>query len=132
MFFSSEDPDTLWLWYDEIIFNVRRISKLLLRGKFGDVVYPKGIEGPNNLERLVKYTNKHLSGALQKSLNTTFNELATSAKQAPKDFIKNLICLAPNLMRLAKSKRDQENKHQIKKRYARYLEVAGRKEKGSK
>ena len=73
----------------------------------------------------MKYKNKHLSNALQKSLNTTFNDLASAAKRAPKDFLKNLICLAPNLMRIANAKRDQGNKHQIKKRFARQFDVSG-------
>ncbi len=85
-------------------YNIRRLSKLVLRGNIGQVIFPTGIEEENNLQKLHKLVENKLSSALKETLNSTFQELAETAKDSPKQFVKNVVCFGPNLFSLLRSK----------------------------
>ena len=99
-----------------LLYNSRRISKLILRGNFEQIISPDGIDGNNNFNKLVTFTNNQLTNVLSNTLNTTLNDIATVALNSPKNFLKNLVCFAPNVMRLLRSKQEPKNRARLKKR----------------
>ena len=116
----------MYQWIDDIAYNVRRLSKHLIRGRMEKIISPEGVDGPNNLQRLMKFTAKHTNNILKKTLNATANDIANAAKNLPEDFLKNAICLAPNLVRIAQAKKHRENRFKIRKRISSHLRFPGK------
>ena len=108
-----------------MMWNVRRLSKLLLRGKGKKVIFPDGIEGENNLQKLVKFNNNKINSVLKETMNATFNELATAAKDSPKQFLKNMVCFAPNIFRLLRTQEAPENRRRSKQYINNFLKTTG-------
>ena len=96
-------------WLNEIIYNSKRLGKLLLRGNSGKIFFPNEQEGKNNLQRIVAFSKRLLNNTLKATLNRTTSDVVEMAKTAPKDLAKNLICLTPNIilkLRQMTSKKD--------------------------
>ena len=108
-----------------MMYNVRRLSKLLLRGKIDNIFSPEDTEGENNFQKLVRYKNNKLNAILKQTLNTTLNELATAAKNSPKQFLKNLICFVPNVFRLLQTKQPHGNRRGAKQYIRTLLKTPG-------
>ena len=108
-----------------MLYNVRRLSKLLLRGKYDQIISPPAIEGSNNFNKLVRFTNNKITAVLRDTLNTTLTELATAAKGYPKNFLKNTVCFAPNVMRLLREKQNPRNRNPLKQRIIKLQTTLG-------
>ena len=105
--------------------NVRRLSKLLLRGNIKKVISPDTKTGENNLQKILKFNKNTIKTVLKQTMNTAFNELATAAKDTPKQFLKNLVCFAPNVFRLLKSQEAPENRRRSKQYIGNFLKTTG-------
>ena len=86
-------------WLNEIQYNFQRLGRLVLRGNPQKIFFPDKEEGKNNLQHIVEFSNKMLNTALKQTVNKSATEVIETAKDIPKDLTKNLICLAPNIIR---------------------------------
>ena len=114
------------IWYEDMVYNARRLAKLLLRGNHRQVISPSGIDGENTLQKLVNFNNKVLTSLLRDALNTTIHELATAAHNSPKQFLKNAICFTPNVMRLLRSKNEPEDRRRLKRPITKLRRTLGK------
>jgi hypothetical protein len=105
--------------------NVRRLSRLLLSGNLKNIISPDSIEGKNTFQKILKFNNHKIKTVLKQTMNSTFNELATAAKESPKAFLKNLICFAPNIFRLLRSQEAPENRRRSKQYIGNVLKTTG-------
>ena len=105
--------------------NIKRLSRLLVRGKFKEIFFPGVHDGENNLQRMVKYGNNMLNNVVRRTLNTTINDIADIAKEVPKEVKKRLICFTPNLIRLVREKQAQEDSPNLKRRINNLLGIPG-------
>ena len=120
-----DNDDYIDYWYQNMLLNIRRLSKLLLRGNGKKVTFPDGTEGENNLQKLLKFNNNKINRVLKETMNTTFNELATAAKDSPKQFLKNMVCFAPNIFRLLRTQEAPENRRRSKQYISNVLKTTG-------
>ena len=98
----------------------------MLRGKVNKIIAPDGADRENNLQKLVRLNNKKMSALLKTTLNTTFQDLATAARNTPKTFLRNVICLAPDLMLIAREKQDPTKRVQLKEQLKDLLKIPGK------
>ena len=119
-FYSVDNEDYIAYWVANMKYNVRRLSKLLSRGEIGKVILPNATQGQNNFQKLLRYNSNKVNAILKNTMNTTFNELANTAKNYPKQFATNLVCFVPNTLRLLRTKQQAQDRHRSRK-YVRSL-----------
>ena len=107
------------------MYNLRRLSKLILRGKIDKIFFAEDTERENNFQKLVRYKNNRLNAILKQTMNTTLNELATAAKNSTKQFLKNLICFVPNVFRRLQTKQPHGNRRSAKQYIRTLLKTPG-------
>ena len=97
--------------FDNVMYNVERLGRLIVRGSPGKIFFPDKVEGKNNLQRVVTFSKRMLNNTLKETLNKTTVEIVDMVKSFPKDMAKNLICITPNIIlkiREMQSKKDPE------------------------
>ena len=97
--------------FDNVMYNVERLGRLIVRGSPGKIFFPDKVEGKNNLQRVVTFSKRMLNNTLKETLNKTTVEIVDMVKNFPKDMTKNLVCITPNIIlkiREMQSKKDPE------------------------
>lgn len=77
-----------------------RITRLLVQGRFRQIISPNRTDTPNNYQKIVKLSNHLIKTTLKRTLNTTIQDIGRMAVEIPKNMTKNIICFKPNLLRV--------------------------------
>lgn len=85
----------------------------MVRGKFDKIFFPEAYEGKNNLQKMVLFGNKMINSVLKETLNATLSDIATAAKDIPKEFTKRLVCFKPNLIRYIRVRQAKEDRQRV-------------------
>ena len=102
-------------YLDNIEFNLRRLSRFLIRGKFDKIFFPGGIKEKNNFQRIALFGRHMVNSVVKNALNTTLTDLATTAKDLPKEFTKRLVCFKPSLIRFIRVRQAKAKERQFMK-----------------
>ena len=100
-------------WLRSIRSNVKRLSRLIVRGRFDKIIFPDAHEGKNNYQRIVLFGNKVVDSVLKQTVNATVSDIANAAKNLPKEFAKRLVCFKPNLIRFIRVSQAKANQERI-------------------
>ena len=86
---------------------------MLVRGKFNKLFFPGGYEEKNNFQQIALFGRHMVNSVLKNTLNTTLTDLATTAKDLPKEFTKRLICFKPTLIRFIRVRQAKAKERQF-------------------
>ena len=112
-------PPEWWMKY--VSSNFKRLLRLAARGNSKEIISTK----ENNLQKTIKTGDMVINNVLKQNLNLTFSQLASMAIDAPKEAMRRAVCFAPNLIRLARSRQDRNDRPKLKKRIQLLLKDSG-------
>ena len=111
---SKKNKSPSW-WLQNIRFNVQRLSRLMLRGKFNKIFFPDKYEGKNNFQRITLFGNSVVNSVLKQTVNASVSDIANVAKNLPKEFANRLICFKPTLIRFIRTRQAKANEERFMK-----------------
>ena len=114
---------SLKVWFDNIILNVKRLGRLILRGNPGKIFFPDELEGKNNLQRIVSFSKRMLNNTLKETLNKTTTEIVEIAKNVPKDLSRNLLCLTPNIILKVRQMQSNRDPTEMQRRFLKDIDL---------
>ena len=109
---SKKNKSPSW-WLQNIRFNVQRLSRLMLRGKFNKIFFPDKYEGKNNFQRITLFGNSVVNSVLKQTVNASVSDIANVAKNLPKEFANRLICFKPTLIRFIRTRQAKANQERF-------------------
>ena len=119
--FSVDHHNYTKAWQENINYNIRRLSKLLVRGKIDRIIFPDKRHGENNLQRLVRHGKDIVNNALTQTLNITFKEIINVVLDAPEEITNNMACLAPRVALFARLNQRDNTSPKLRRRIYKQL-----------
>ena len=122
--FRRKQGKSLKKMFDNAMYNVKRLGRLILRGSPGKIFFPDKVEGKNNLDRIVTFSKRMLNDTLKETLNRTTVEIVDMVRNFPKIMTKNFICLTPNIiLKIRQMQSDNESEAMMQNRFASDLRL---------
>ena len=99
-----------------VIHNWQRFARLVLRGTPEKVFFPDKKDGSNNLEKILTIGETMINTTLITTLNQTTMEVLQNIQEFPEETAKNMICLAPNIIRKIRDMNAMENPARLQRK----------------
>ena len=103
--------------FDNVMYNAKRLARLIVRGSPGKIFFPDKIEGKNNLQRVLSFSKRMLNNTLKQTVNQTTIEIIDMVKNFPTDMTKNLICITPNIILKIRQMQSENDPEMMERRF---------------
>ena len=113
MYNRKKKTTSVEYYLKNIKYNLRRLSRYIIRGKFNKAFFPGMYEDKNNFQKIALFGRHMVDSILLNTLNTTLTDLGTTAKNLPKEFAKRLICFKPTIIRFIRVRQAKAKEQQF-------------------